>query len=244
MSYDFKMQSVSDTSAILSYNIRSNPELQKYIITTQGGNTIMDLAWRKVSITEPINVDPSKCNLPGSAKIDLNHPAGILQAKYPDLLKKFDGTSAAYIFTLPILQYNTFNVSMDRWHFLFDPSGSLVQTQGTFTGNSTTKAVSVYALGESSFREGTFNPETHDESPSIDGGTVKVHSEQPPPSGQIQIAGYAKLGNSAGNDIAIVSNTAPPDAGTASGSFPFQVLMVFGGMMGAIAIFILIKARK
>jgi LPXTG-motif cell wall-anchored protein len=31
---------------------------------------------------------------------------------------------------------------------------------------------------------------------------------------------------------------------TSTGGFPIQVLLVLGGMMGAIAIFILFKARK
>jgi hypothetical protein len=31
---------------------------------------------------------------------------------------------------------------------------------------------------------------------------------------------------------------------TATGGFPLQVLLVLGGMMGAVAVFVLVKARK
>ncbi|MDF2769688.1 MAG: hypothetical protein K0S91_2523, partial [Nitrososphaeraceae archaeon] len=31
---------------------------------------------------------------------------------------------------------------------------------------------------------------------------------------------------------------------TATGGFPIQVLLVLGGMMGAVAVFVLLKARK
>ena len=238
-SYEFKLQGVSDTQAILSYTLRTSPEIQKYIITSQGDSKVMDLNWRRITVDQPIIY-----NAPGLGKVDLNHPSGILQAKYPDLMKKFVGTSAEYIFNLPLLQFNTFNHPMDTWHHLFDPSGSLVETQGAFKGNSTTKAVTVYSLGESSFREGTFNPETHDETVNIDGGSVKVHSEQPPPSGQIQIAGFVTLNKNGNDDMAIVTSSGNTSGDTATGGFPFQVLLVFGGMMGAIAVFVLIKGRK
>jgi hypothetical protein len=73
---------------------------------------------------------------------------------------------------------------------------------------------------------------------------VNVHSATPPPSGQIQIAGYANQQESGGLWSASVTSEAPAGAQTSSGGFPIQVLLVLGGMMGAIAIFILIKARK
>ncbi|MGI0025315.1 MAG: hypothetical protein ACREA4_09250, partial [Nitrososphaera sp.] len=106
------------------------------------------------------------------------------------------------------------------------------------------QVLSVFALGESSLREGVHVAEEKDAVASIDGVQVDVHSNNPPPNAQIQIAGYADDQESEGGEFATVTSEAPAGVSTSTGEFPIQVLLVFGGMMGAIAIFILIKARK
>jgi hypothetical protein len=73
---------------------------------------------------------------------------------------------------------------------------------------------------------------------------VNLRATTPPPSGQIQIAGYSSHQESGGAWHAVVTAEAPEGVQTSTGGFPIQVLLVLGGMMGAIAIFILFKARK
>jgi hypothetical protein len=164
---------------------------------------------------------------------------------YPELAQQIEGSGAAEIFNDPILDFEKFDQRMDTWHFLFDPSGSLVETSSFFREESGARVVSIYSLGESSFREGTFKAEEKDAEANLMGGTVGVHSQVPAPSGQIQISGFSKVDVSQPEaEVASVSVEAPAGASTATGGFPIQVLLVFGGMMGAIAIFILIKARK
>jgi hypothetical protein len=102
----------------------------------------------------------------------------------------------------------------------------------------------VYSLGESSLREGTHGIEERTATATIDGANVNVHSTTPPPSGQIQIAGYSSAQELGGAWHAVVTAEAPEGVQTSSGGFPIQVLLVLGGMMGAIAVFILFKARK
>jgi hypothetical protein len=104
--------------------------------------------------------------------------------------------------------------------------------------------LSVYSFGESSLREGTHAIQERDATATIDGVNVNVHSTTAPPSGQIQIAGYSDHRESGGAWYSIVSAEAPEGVQTSTGGFPIQVLLVLGGMMGAIAIFILFKARK
>src|SRR5205807_1604200 len=133
-------------------------------------NYVIDLEWRKVSLRLPVYITDSKLG-----KVDINHPIGILKAKFPDLASKLESTGASDIMNSPILDFSAFNVGMDRWHFLFDPTGNLVESSSYLRGSTTSKVVSVFALGESSFREGTFVSVDKSVPVTIDGTNVVVH---------------------------------------------------------------------
>ena len=228
------------TSTVISYRIDLQPTLERIVL--QGGednqtDRVVDLEWRGIAINEPLVV-----NAPDVGQININYPIGLLQALYPSLAQKFEGTQAMEILNQPILNFEEFNVPMTTWHVLFDPVGAYGGSVGLETGGA--QALSVYSLGESSLREGAHTIEERDATATIDGAAVNVHSTTPPPSGQIQIAGYSDHRESGGTWYSIVTAEAPEGAQTSTGGFPIQVLLVLGGMMGAIAIFILFKSRK
>ena len=229
------------TSTVISYRIDLRPTLEKYVLQAgeagQSGR-VVDLEWRGLTISEPLVV-----NAPDVGQININSPIGLLQALYPSLAQKFESTQAREVMDEPILNFDDFNAPMGSWHLLFDPVGTYGGSVG-LSGTGGAKALSVYSLGESSLREGTFTVKEKDVTATIDGANVNVHSTTPPPSGQIQIAGYSNAQESGGLWHAVVTSEAPAGAQTSSGGFPIQVLLVLGGMMGAIAIFILFKARK
>ena len=50
--------------------------------------------------------------------------------------------------------------------------------------------------------------------------------------------------HSSRGQFVVVSEAAPQGTNTATGGFPLQVLLILGGMMGAVAVFVLFKARK
>jgi hypothetical protein len=102
------------------------------------------------------------------------------------------------------------------------------------------KVVSIFSLGESSFREGTFKDIEQEAKATVDGTSVNIHTFKSKPSAQIQIAGFAQLRG----QFVTVSEEAPQGTNTATGGFPLQVLLILGGMMGAVAVFVLFKARK
>jgi hypothetical protein len=227
------------TSTQISYRVEIIPIMQQYVLATEGGQHIVDLEWRGIVIEEPMVV-----NAPDVGEIDINHPIGLLQATHPTVAEQFENTPAMQVLEDPILNFEDFNdAPMSSWQFLFDPVGAYggsVELQGT-EGAS---VLSVYALGESSLREGTHTATERDVDVTIDGAPIQVHSTTPPPSGQITIAGYAEDRETEGTEFALVSAEAPAGAATATGGFPIQVLLVLGGMMGAVAIFVLLKARK
>lgn len=213
--------------------------MQQYVLGTEGSQQIVDLEWRGIVIEDPLVV-----NAPDIGEIDVNHPIGLLEAIHPTIADQLASTAATEVLEDPILNFEEFNKApMSSWQFLFDPVGAYGGSVG-LQGTEGATVLSVYALGESSIREGTHVAKEKDVDVTINGAPVRVHSTTPPPSGQITIAGYAEDRETGGNEFAIVSAEAPAGAVTATGGFPIQVLLVLGGMMGAVAIFVLLKARK
>ncbi|HZC89048.1 MAG TPA: hypothetical protein VE199_05460 [Nitrososphaera sp.] len=235
------------SSTLISVKVDYQPTLQNIVLSkgaasTNGSATngeVVDLEWRAWVINGPIVVKS-----PAIGEININQAIGAIQAKYPDIASKLTSSGDAAVLQEPIMDFTKFNAPMSNWHFLFDPVGTY--GSGVITGSEFqgAKALSVYSLGESSFREGTFESQETTASATIDGAAVNVKSQTPPPSAQITIAGYSKLQGQAGGEYAVVTPQAPEGVQTSSGGFPIQVLLVFGGMMGAIAVFILFKARK
>jgi hypothetical protein len=241
LSYSADLVGQSDTVQ-LSYKVQFTPMISNFVLQKTNGtqNTVVDIDWRSIVVNDPLIVDAPKYG-----KISVNYPIGLLQAIHPDLVQQISKSQSVDIFKAPLLNFETVGIPMDRWHFLFDPTGSLAGVAGSgFTEQGGARAVSIYSLGESSFREGTFTEQTSDSTATLDNTQVQVHSSTPPPSAQLQIAGFAKIQKSGNNELAFVSTQAPAGNVTATGSFPLQVLLVFGGMMGAVAVFVLVKARK
>jgi hypothetical protein len=229
------------TSTLISYRVDLHPTLEKYVLQAgQGGQSshVVDLEWRGITINEPLIV-----NAPDIGQININSPMGLLRALYPSLADQFENTQAREVLDDPILNFDDFNAPMSSWHVLFDPVGAYGVSVG-LNGTGGAKALSVYSLGESSLREGAHSIQEKTASATIGGVNVNVKSTTPPPSGQIQIAGYSDAKQSGGSWYSVVTTEAPEGAQTSTGGFPIQVLLVLGGMMGAIAIFILFKARK
>ncbi|HEX7033570.1 MAG TPA: hypothetical protein VF172_11275, partial [Nitrososphaera sp.] len=168
---------------------------------------------------------------------------GLLQALYPNVATQLMDTDARQVLVDPILNFEDFDAPLSTWHVLFDPVGAYGESVG-LQGTEGAQVLSVYSLGESSLREGTHESVERDASVNIGGANVQVHSTTPPPNAQLTIAGYSAVQESGGNEFAVVTLEAPAGVQTSTGGFPIQVLLVLGGMMGAIAIFILFKARK
>jgi len=211
-----------------------------YVLQSSSSNSsIIDLNWRSVIVNQPLVVDSPKYG-----KVNINAPIGLFQVTHPAVAQQLLNSPAADIMQDPLLNFQTIGAPMDNWHFLFDPTGSIAGASGLFSQQPGSRAVSVYALGESSLREGTYTEQTKDASATVNGETVGVHASTPPPSAQIQIAGFSKNQKSGnGGDVAYVSAQAPSGTVTATGGFPTEVLLVFGGMMGGIAVFVLFKSR-
>ena len=227
--------------AQISYKIKFAPHMSNFVLPTNDTARAIDLDWRSVVIKDPLTV-----NVPEYGEFDINFPIGPIKALFPEAAQKLESVNETrQILNTPLLDYEEIGMSMDRWHFLFDPTGSQASAAGSgYAEEGGSKVVSVFSLGESSFREGTHSAKEASASANIDGSEVTIRSSNPPPSGQIQIGGFAQVRNINNAEIAFVSPQGPTGTATATGGFPIQVLLILGGMMGAVAVLVLIKARK
>ena len=228
--------------AQISYKIKFAPHITNYVLPSNStSNKALDLDWRSVVVQGPLTV-----TVPKYGEFDINYPIGPVKALYPEVAQKLESVEQSKkIFDTPLLDYEEIGFPMDRWHFLFDPTGSQASAAGAgYAEEGESKVVSVFSLGESSFREGTHAAQESSISTTIDGSKVNIKSSDPPPSAQIQISGFAQIKKISNAEIAFVSPTGPSGTTTATGGFPIQVLLILGGMMGAVAILVLIKARK
>jgi hypothetical protein len=228
--------------AQISYKIKFAPHITNYVLPSNStSNKALDLDWRSVVVQGPLTV-----TVPKYGEFDINYPIGPVKALYPEVAQKLESVEQSKkIFDTPLLDYEEIGFPMDRWHFLFDPTGSQASAAGAgYAEEGESKVVSVFSLGESSFREGTHAAKESSISTTVDGSKVNIKSSDPPPSAQIQISGFAQIKKISNAEIAFVSPTGPSGTTTATGGFPIQVLLILGGMMGAVAILVLIKARK
>ncbi|HEX5904620.1 MAG TPA: hypothetical protein VFY50_01080 [Candidatus Nitrosocosmicus sp.] len=232
------------TTATISYQVELHPAITNLVTESNGtSSSVLDIDWRGLVLEEPLIVNTTEYG-----QIDVNHPIGGLEKIVPDVATKIQNTTIEEAFNTPILDFEEFGVTMNNWHFLFDATGAQAGAAGygftTEEGGS--EIVSIYSLGESSFREGTHTVKETSASAEIDGDTVNVNGLTAPPSGQLQIGGFSQIqqGGSEGTEHLFVSSVAPQGVATSSGSFPIQVLLIFGAMMAGVAVLVLVKARK
>jgi hypothetical protein len=227
----------------LAYKVVLQAVIDGFVLEQSGEQgTVLDLDWRGIAVKQPIILDTQQYGM-----FNINYPIGLFNATFPDFAANLlNSPQAAEIMTDPLFNFEEIAAPMDRWHFLFDPTGSQAGAVGAgYIEEGGAKVVSIYSLGESSFREGTHSATEKDAVATIDGTQTSIHSSTPPPSGQIQITGFARVAAAGeAGELAFVTSQAPAGTTTATGGFPIQVLLVLGGMMGAVAIFVLVKARK
>ena len=242
MDYTGTLKGSSDR-LIVSYKVVFTPTISGFTLPTNNSgstNSLVDLDWRAFFTSRPLELQ-----VPEIGNVSINYPLSLLQVKFPDVAQQLNSSEASQLFRTPLFNFEDIGTPMERWHFLFDPSGSQASAAGSgFEEVGGARVVSIFSLGESSFREGVMEAKESDVKAVIGGTNVQIHSTTPPPSGQIQIAGFATVSKTGKSEIALVAENAPEGFSTATGGFPIQVLGTLGGMMAAVSVFVLWKARK
>ena len=233
----------SSDRLIMSYKTVFTPTITGFTLpsnTSESAGALVDLDWRGFHTSRPLELQ-----VPEIGNMSINYPLSLLQVKFPQLAQQLNSSEANEIFQTPLFNFEDIGTPMERWHFLFDPTGSQASTAGSgFQELGGSRVVSIFSLGESSFREGVMEANEFDANAVVNSTNVEVHSSHPPPSGQIQIGGFATVTKSGNSEIAFVTENAPEGTTTATGGFPLQVLIILATMMAAVSVFVLWKARK
>jgi hypothetical protein len=220
--------------AVISYKVDIKAGISDFLLAAEEGEKpgIIDVEWRSFAVKGLVTVETEH------GTMDINSPISVLAVMEPSLAEKL--ASAEEIMQERILDFGRFGLPMTSWHYLFDVTGEQLKPYGVFLpGEGGT--VSIFSIGESSFREGTYVPNEKKAEITVDGVLVKIAGKTPPPSGQLTVAGYAKAVEASGVEYLSVSSK---QSGLPPIGFQMQVLMVLGGMMGAIAVFVLYKTRR
>jgi hypothetical protein len=241
----------SNTESIVAQRTMLTLGLQGYMLSNNQdtNHKFVDFNWRAFTINQPINLSYIDNKSGTSKNIEINYMSGVLDAAMPgfmDALKKAGATQqASQLLQMPVIDYSKLSESMDRWYVLFDPTASLVETQRFgFQGEANGARVdTIYSLGEGSIREGTMDPTVYNSNFGTAPNTYSLTFTVPPPAARIDMLGYSKMTTTSdGRSVAIISNQNEGGSSYA-GNFPLVVLSVLGGMMGAIVVFVMFKAR-
>ncbi len=243
---DYKAGLKADSDrAVLERLLRFDAKITNFVInagTTEEG-TLIDLNWRGFKLDEPAVIKTEEYG-----DVEINFASGYFYARQPEVMKILENSDAGKVLNKPSIEFTEFTaLTLDKWHWSFDPTGSIKESEGWgFTEVGGANVVTFFALGEGSIREGIHRETITEVDVAVDGEQYKVRNTTPPSAASIQILGYATENIQGSDEGATVFENAPA-GGTGksyAGGFPITVLMVLGGMMGAIAGFVLWRANR
>lgn len=230
--------------AVLEHNVKLDVLITRFVLnigsTSEG--TLIDLNWRGLHIDEPVVLTTEKYG-----DVEINFPSGYYYNKNPEVMKALESTDAMKVLSSPSIDFRELtDVPINKWHWLFDPTGSIKESERFgFTEVEGANVITFFALGEGSLREGIHREKTTKVDVAVDGVKYMIRSTSPPSSATIQITGYATESIQGSDEGALVFDFVPEGAGKSyTGGFPIVVLAVLGGLMGAVAGFVLWRANK
>ena len=103
----------------IAYKIVIEGILSSIVLDRSEQGSVVDLDWRSVFVEEPLPVIA-----PQYGNISVNYPIGLIQAIYPQLAQALAGSEASAMMREPLFNFQDMGIPMERWHFLFDPTGS------------------------------------------------------------------------------------------------------------------------
>lgn len=227
-------------NAAIDYRVHIDGTLEGYNIAAEGGVTgqrLVDIGWRGMTVEGPVEIGGTEINLPISA-IDANER---------EVHSYMVGTGAEELMMRPLIDADGIrDQSHDSWHFLFDPTGIGVDAaQFGISDEIRGYVVSIFTMGESSFREGIQEAQD-DDAPFEADRAYNVRVVQPPNSASLSVVGFANRDSLGPLEILGVTPTAPEGyATTSTGDFPVAIIY---GMAGLAAVgggaFLVFSNRK
>ena len=230
--YEFQLKGRSIQTSI-DYRVVLEGTITDYIITEDSQKQLVDLGWRGLTTTSPIQING----------IEINIPLGVLETEEPLLYNTFVGTEAEFVLNRELINADfILEQPLTNWHFLFDPTG--INADASTFGLDASIAgfvVSSWTMGESSIREGRQVERVYEAEVMADELYI-IRSVQSTDTANLSSIGFGALDLLDGVEIIGVTPTPPADYMTTStGGFPIMIIYGMAGLaaVGGIGFFII-----
>ena len=230
--YEFQLKGRSIQTSI-DYRVVLEGTITDYIITEDSQKQLVDLGWRGLTTTSPIQING----------IEINIPLGVLETEEPLLYNTFVGTEAEFVLNRELINADfILEQPLTNWHFLFDPTG--INADASTFGLDASIAgfvVSSWTMGESSIREGRQVERVYESEVMADELYI-IRSVQSADTANLSSIGFGALDLLDGVEIIGVTPTPPADYMTTStGGFPIMIIYGMAGLaaVGGIGFFII-----
>jgi hypothetical protein len=221
INYKGELVGMKDLAA-LTHQVSVKMALAGYVIGPyndgERDGKLVDLNWRTFIMDQRVEVQTENYGL-----IDINRPSGLIYATVPSLMESLSYDRTLELLNKPALDFSKFAIPVEDWRWQIDGNEQItvITTQG--------------GIGIDP------NPTIYDVPFEHEGKSHQMTLKIPPPSGTIQILGLAEAYALGSDEAAFVYESGyRPDVNP----FALQVLVVMGGLLGAISIIVLLKARK
>ena len=228
-----------EKNTAVDYKIILTPTLSHYNIRKYSENnpSLVDMAWRGLSVIGPITIDG----------VEINLPISVLKSKEPAAYDIIAGTEGESLLSQNIMNADGIrDQPLGNWHDLFDPTGTTVQA-ATFGLDKSISGFVVHSftMGESSIREGIQVEKEFDVTFTKD-AEYTIRAVESADSANVAVIGFAAVDNIGGAEVLGVTPKAPTNYGeTTGGGFPIMIIYGMAAMagIGTIAI-LLFSSRK
>ena len=230
--YEFQLKGRSIQTSI-DYRVVLEGTITDYIITEDSQKQLVDLGWRGLTTTSPIQING----------IEINIPLGVLETEEPLLYNTFVGTEAEFVLNRELINADfILEQPLTNWHFLFDPTG-INADANTFGLDASIAGfvVSSWTMGESSIRAGRQVERVYEAEVMADELYI-IRSVQSTDTANLSSIGFGALDLLDGVEIIGVTPTPPADYMTTStGGFPIMIIYGMAGLaaVGGIGFFII-----
>lgn len=217
--------------ALIDYKVQITGDLNNYLIGKGKNPALIDMGWRALSVSGPVMIDG----------VEINHPFSAIASENPEIASLMEDSEAEALLKKDLINADRIrDLSMNDWHFLFDPTG-ITSDAGQFglSDEILGSVVSAFTMGESSFREGRQVALEFEATFTAD-QTYTVRTIRSADIGNVHVIGFAAVDNIDDLEILGVTPDAPDDYGnTSTGNFPVTIMYGMAAMavIGGVAFF-------
>ena len=218
------------SSATVSHTVRVNGTLQGHTIVPGSANqpAIVDMAWRDITVKDPVVLQGTEINLPTSA----------IETLAPGLTAALPGEALALLNRPLIVSTILYEYPLDRWHRIAFPPNSAEAKRFGLSGDISDSVVTTLTV-DSSDRKLAPKMNRFEQAHFVLDRPYEVVTLYPEDVGSIKILGYAVYNRLGGVETVNVTAGAPGSPQiNPEDSFPVMMIYGMAGLAAAaIALF-------